>query len=111
MRAVRIEINHPSLGDWRGLDDRLCAEVREVVGRLFTYTKKEEQVPLRWGREAWNDILNAYIYHREVDPFKDVLEAGPRHDGVERLKGLLSEGVRHVKTLTDWWNGRQSSYS
>ena len=104
VRAVRIEINHPSLGDWRGLDDRLCAEVREVVGKLFTYLKKEEQVPLRWGRDAWNDILNAHLYHREVDPFKDVLEAGPRHDGVERVKGWLQKvfTIEDANGLVEW---------
>ena len=103
-RSVSIEINHPSLGDWRGLDDRLTAEVREVVGKLFTYPKKDEQVPLRWGRDAWIDTLNAFLYHHECDPFKDVLEALPRHDGVERVKGWLQKvfTIEDPNGLVEW---------
>ena len=104
VRSVSIEINHPSLGGWRGLDDRLNAEVREVVGRLFTFEKGSQQVPLRWGRDAWMDTLNAYLYHHEVDPFKDLLEALPRHDGTERVKGWLQKvfTIEDPNGLVEW---------
>ena len=108
VRAVNIEVNHSSLGGWRGLDDRLTAEIREVMARRFTYPKngdEDKQVPLRWGRDAWADTVNAHIYHHEVDPFKDVLEAlPPRHDGVERVKGWLQKVfvIENPNGLVEW---------
>ena len=146
VRSVSAELTHESLGGWKGLDDRLNAELREVVAQRFIYEKKKsvlpiqasdkkmaravadgevftveelndlgfrtslenrtkvETAPLRFGREAWNDTINAYLYHRECDPFKDVLEALPRHDGVERVKGWLQKvfTIEDPNGLVEW---------
>ena len=104
VRSVSVEINHESLGGWRGMDDRLNAELREVVAQRFVYEKKTETVPLRYGRDAWNDTLNAHLFHREVDPFKEYLEATPRHDGTERVKGWLQKvfTIDNPNGLVEW---------
>ena len=146
VRSVSAEIYHESFGAWRGMDDRLGAELREKVAERFVYVKKKKVLPiqasdqkmaeevaggkeytveelndlgfrmslvhrttvtkerLRYGREAWNDTLNAYLYHHECDPFKDVLEALPRHDGVERVKGWLQKvfTIADPNGLVEW---------
>ena len=91
VRSASAEINHESFETWRSMDDRLGAELREVMANRFNYEKKTETAPLRFSRDAWMDTLNAYLWHREVDPFKEWLEALPRWDGVERVNGWLTQ--------------------
>ena len=146
VRQVSAEIYHESFGAWRGMDDRLSAELREKVAERFVYVKKRkvlpiqasdqkmaravadgevytveelndlgfrmslvhrtkvETAPLRFGRDAWNDTINAYLYHRECDPFKDYLEATPRYDGTERVKGWLQKvfTIDNPNGLVEW---------
>ena len=104
VRSASAEINHESFGAWRNLDDRLGAELREVVAHRFVYEKKTETVPLRFSRDAWMDTLNAYLFHREVDPFKEWLEALKRWDGVERLDGWLTQvfTIDNPNGLVEW---------
>ena len=146
VRQVSAEIYHESFGAWRGMDDRLGAELREKVAERFVYIKKKsvlpiqasdlkmaaevdagkelefdeladlgarmnldnrtkiETAPLRYSRDAWMDTLNAYLYHREVDPFKEYLEALPRHDGTERVKGWLQKvfTIDNPNGLVEW---------
>ena len=105
VRSVSAEINHQSLGGWRGLDERLNAELREKVAERFEYEKRPDTyAPLRFGRDSWNDTINAYLYHREVDPFKEYLEALPRHDRKERVKGWLQQvfTIDNPNGLVEW---------
>ena len=146
VRQVSAEIYHESFGAWRGMDDRLGAELREKVAERFVYVKKKKVLPiqasdqkmaeevaggkeytveelndlgfrmslvhrttvtkerLRYGRDAWNDTLNAYLYSREVDPFKEYLEALPRHDGTERASSWLTKvfTIDDPNGLVEW---------
>ena len=47
VRSVSAELNHESLGGWRGMDDRLNAELREVVAQRFLYVKKKSVLPIQ----------------------------------------------------------------
>ena len=146
-RSARAEIRHESFPEgWRNLNDRLAAELREVIAKRFVYEKKKsvlpiqaidkkmaravadgevfeaeeldaleartslenrtkvETAPLRFGREAWVDTFNAYLYGREADPFAEWLDALPRWDGTERLGGWLPEvfTINDPNGLVEW---------
>ena len=105
-RSARAEIRHESFPEgWRNMHDRLAAELREVIAKRFTYEKREGvQTPLTFGREAWADAFNAYLFGREVDPFEEWLDALPRWDGKERLGGWLTEvfTINDPNGLVEW---------
>ena len=90
-RSLRAEVRHESfLEGWRNMHDRLAAEIREVLTARSYYEKREGvNSPLKFGRDAWMDTLNAYLFDRETDPFKEWLEALPRWDRTDRLGGWL----------------------
>ena len=99
-RSARAEIRHESFPEgWRNLNDRLAAELREVIAKRFTCEKREGvQTPLTFGREAWADTFNAYLYGREVDPFAEWLDALPRWDrALSALDGWLPAGIHHQR--------------
>ena len=68
-RSARVEIRHESFPDgWRNMDDRLAAELREVIAKRFTYEKREGvQSPLTFARDAWADTLNAFLYPESTE--------------------------------------------
>ena len=105
-RSARAEIRHESFPEgWRTMNDRLAAELREVIAIRFTYEKREGvPTPLRFGREAWADAFSAYLYGREVDPFQEWLDALPRWDRVDRLDGWLTEvfTIDNPNGLVEW---------
>ena len=98
-RSSRAEIRHESFPEgWRTMNDRLAAEIREVLSVRFEYEKREGvKKPLKFGRDAWADTFNAYLFGREVDPFAEWLDALPRWDRVDRLGGWLAK----VFTIND----------
>ena len=98
-RSLRAEVRHESFPEgWRTMHDRLAAEIREVLIKRFEYEKREGvKTPLKFGRDAWADTFNAYLFDREVDPFAEWLDALPRWDRVDRLDGWLSQ----VFTIND----------
>ena len=74
---------------WKPITDRKLAEMRERIARQYWWKSKVGPKPLSWGRDAFNDALNALVYLRERDPFMDWLGALPPWDGYERLEGAL----------------------
>ena len=105
-RSSRAEIRHDSFPEgWRNMHDRLAAELREGISKRFTYEKREGvQSPLTFGRDAWADTFNSYLFDREVDPFKEWLDALPRWDGTDRLSGWLTEvfTINEPNGLVKW---------
>ena len=105
VRKGCAELHHEEFGTWRNMDERLAAELREVVAKRMVYEKRPDVlVPLRFTRESWDNTLNAYLYHREVDPFKEWLEKLPRWDGEKRVSGWLSEvfTIKDTDGLAEW---------
>lgn len=77
--------------DWKAVTDRKLAELRERIAREYWVlgAKPDEPKPLSWGRDAFQDTLNAFLYYRERDPFRDYLDMLLPWDGAARLEGLL----------------------
>ena len=108
-RSLRAEVRHESFPEgWRNMHDRLAAELREVMAKRFTYVGKvrgrDETKPLEYGRDAWADALNSYLYDRETDPFKEWLDVLPRWDRVDRLNGWLAQvfTIADANGLVEW---------
>ncbi len=74
---------------WELVSDRSLSSIRERIARQYFVHTKEGPRALYWGRDGFQDTLNAVLFHREVDPFEEWLEALPPWDGYPRLASLL----------------------
>ena len=59
---------------------------------------------IKFGRDAWADTFNAYLFDREVDPFAEWLDALPKWDRVDRLNGWLAQvfTIADANGLVEW---------
>ena len=88
---------------WERLDDREDAEIRAKIAENFTYKTQRGPAPLHFGRDRWQDSLNALLYHAQVDPFSLWLDSLPEWDGKDRVDIYLSELFTVDDTdLTRW---------
>ena len=95
IRSHAIEFKHTHRNayrkGWREMSDRDAAKVREVIEERVTYTNsRDEAKPLAFGRDKWQDCINAILWGNEIDPFKEYLDGLDKWDGVERLDSWLS---------------------
>ena len=90
---------------WAKTTDRSSADLRRLIAGKFTYRLAEKKglAALRFGKDSWDEHLNALLFHREIDPFKTWLEALPKWDGTRRLDKLLSDCLGAERgVLTSW---------
>ena len=78
-----------SAQDWTRFTDRSTADLREQIARQFWYRTAQGPSPLKFGREAWRDAINALLAHREIDPFCEWLEQLHDWQGKPHLERLL----------------------
>lgn len=80
-------------GPWETPDDAYSAALREEVAERFCYVSENrgETVPLRFGRDAWWDAINALLHEHRVDPFLHWLDALTGWDGTPRLDTWLEQ--------------------
>ena len=93
------------LDDAEALKELTQEERAALSGRISSKNRfKEETAPLTYGRDAWADTLNAYLFDRETDPFAEWLDALPRWDRVDRLGGWLEEvfTIDNPNGLVEW---------
>ena len=112
-RAHRAEMQHNANG-WQPFNDRIVAKLRDVLAECFVYLgppgkdgSPGEPKALKFGRDAWADVLNVLLFDSEVDPFVEWLEGLPKWDETERL----DEWLPHVFTISERlplaeWAGR-----
>ena len=98
LRAQKIEYREPETeaapGDWMSVDDRFMARVRDDIGRSYYVMGSYGPRPLHFGRESWDDSVNAMLHRNEVDPFQEWLAELPPWDGVPVLANLLTNLFR-----------------
>ena len=103
-RAMCAEVSSGG-GAWAKTTDRSSADLRRVIAGKFAYrlARKQEIAPLKYGKDSWDEHLNALLYHRETDPFRDWLEGLPEWDGNGRLAKLLPDCLGAADgPLTRW---------
>ena len=109
LRSHRTEWKGLRLTDadeWEPINQRSIANIREGIARQYFVQTKEGARPLLWGRDSFEDTLNALLFYREVDPFEEWLEAGPAWDEVQRLPGLLHRMFGAPEDALSIWAGR-----
>ena len=105
IRAQSSEVSADGGKTWEATSDRKTADLRRSIADGFSYRLADNRgvAPLRFGKDSWDEHLNALIYHLEVDPFKDWLESLPPWDGEKRLHKVLSETLQAQDgPLTRW---------
>ena len=92
-RAKKIELKSKHLaGPWRPLNDREAAALKDRIADTF-YVKISQRPGysrLNFGKEKWQDSLNALVYEYEVDPVLEWLRTLPKWDGEPRIDDILS---------------------
>ena len=89
---------------WIPASDRLDDEIRERIAARFTVGEKRD--PARYSRERWTTCLNALLYGREVDPFREWLESLPKWDGIDRLSLWLGQAFMTADDALSRWCSR-----
>ena len=109
-RAHRAEMQHNANG-WQPFNDRLVAKLREVLAECFVYLgppgkdgSPGEPKALKFGRDAWADVLNVLLFSSEVDPFIEWLESLEPWDQTERLDEWLLDvfEISERLPLAEW---------
>ena len=111
LRSRRIEWRGVGAPDeptteWRAVNRRVLAELRERLAREFSVKTKDGPKPLFWGREAFTDTLDALVRFEEVDPLIDWIEALPPWDGQDRLRLLLNAVFDAPPDMLSMWASR-----
>lgn len=110
LRAQKIDYREPETeaapGAWRSVDDLLMARVRDDLSRSYYVATERGPRALHFGRERWEDSVNALIYRNQVDPFAEWLEALPGWDGVPVLAPLLTNLFGADDDALSHWAGR-----
>ena len=77
-------------GDWKGMSGRAIAYITSEIESAYTVRGyRDRLMPLKFGREAFKDALDAVLYHLEGDPFLDYLDGLEAPTGRRILPGLL----------------------
>ena len=102
LRSMRVEYKKGA-GEWEKSTDRKQADLRLEIADKFSYTAQQGIRDLKFGKDSWDEGLNAMLFHRERDPFRDWLENLPQWDGNKRLANLLTDCLgAPAGVLTIW---------
>ena len=90
LRSACIEFRRGG-GPWEALDDAAVAALREEIAEWYGYVSENrgETVPLRYGKDAWYDAVNAIVHEYRIDPFLDWVASLPSWDGEPRLESWM----------------------
>ena len=102
LRALRCQIKRGS-NEWKNTSDRSTASIRREIADKFEYEGQTERKALRFGKDSWDEHLNALLDDREVDPFKSWLEALPKWDEKKRLVNVLQECLGADDAMLTRW--------
>ena len=96
LRAMRPELSSDGGETWTKTTDRSSADLRRLIADGFSYRLADNrgEAPLRYGKDSWDEHLNALLHHLEVDPFKVWLESLAAWDGTGRLHKVLGETLQ-----------------
>ena len=91
LRKQIAEIKHEQ-NEWKPINDRLEAALREEISKEFSYVvAREKESTLNYGRERWTSCFNAILNGCEIDPFEQWLKSLPKWDGINRVCHVLTD--------------------
>lgn len=91
LRAQRGEWSEDGGRTWKPMTDRSTAALRRTIAERFRYYTFRSPRPLKYGHADWTFAIDALLYERECDPFRDWLEALPPWNGKPRLDQWLGD--------------------
>ena len=109
LRSRRIEWQLQGMLDseeWRAVNALVLANWRERINLQFWVGTRKTSKPIHWGRDAFNDTLNALLFRRQVDPLVEWLRGLPEWDGKERLDFYLMMMFDAPVDLLSAWAGQ-----
>ena len=91
LRSQRAEMSRNGR-PWIEMTDRSTADLRREIAERFQYsTESRGPSPLHFGEATWKLWMDALLYRRECDPFRDWLDDLPAWDGLDRVRHWLSD--------------------
>ena len=70
---------------WEETDDMIRAALRDTMGKQCRYTTKDGPEPFAIGKNRFDDLVDAILHTRRVDPFKVWLDDLPPWDQEARI--------------------------
>ena len=76
--------------EWQAMNGRAAARFRSDIESQFIVDSYRGPIPLKFGREAFNECLDSLLFDKEVDPFLEYLDTLPPPTGRRKLSGSLA---------------------
>ena len=92
MRALCHEwrrLRDSSPFDWQAFEQGHKAKLRDDIARRYRYKTDRGTSPLKYGKNAFDDGLDALTFEKKVDDFLDWIDSLSPWDGEERLTTWL----------------------
>ena len=92
-------------GEWAQMTSRAAARMRSDIQSAFVVKGYNGIMPLKFGRDAFNEALDSVLFDREVDPFLEYLEELPKPTGRRYLAGSIAhcfDVAEGYEQLAEW---------
>lgn len=101
--CVEYSINQ---GAWKPADDLTESELRDRIASQHKYRTNRGDSDLRYGRDSWDEAINAHCASHRVDPFVAWLRSLKEWDGVPRIDHVLGTVFGCDDTPLNRWASR-----
>ncbi len=91
---------------WQAFEQGHKAKLRDDIARSYRYKTDRGTSPLKYGKNAFDDGLDALTFKKKVDDFLDWINALPLWDGKERLETWLCGLFGADNDLLTQWASR-----
>ena len=82
----RHTVDWRQYGEWQLMNGRAAARFRSDLEERFIVDSYKGPIPLKFGREAFNEAMDSLLFDKEVDPFLEYLEELPVPTGRRKLQ-------------------------
>ena len=92
-------------GEWQLMTGRAAARLRSDIESNFVVDGYRGLMPLKFGREAFNESLDSLLFDYEVDPFVEYLDTLSEPTGRRKLQGSIAhcfDVAAGYEDLAEW---------
>ena len=92
-------------GEWLLMNGRAAARFRSDIESNFIVDSYKGRIPLKFGREAFNEALDSLLFDHEIDPFVEYLDSLHSPTGRRKLSSSLAHCFHIAKGyegLAEW---------
>ena len=105
MRWYTVEWSKEFVHPWAQLNGRAAARIRSLIETNFIVDSYRGPIPLKFGRDAFNEALDCLLYDHEVDPFLEYLDTLSAPTGRRKLPGSIArcfDVSKGYEELAEW---------